>query len=147
MVAEPSEPDDAVEKKIPRSLWDQAYEDLAGEDKKALETAGNESQPRLEAVRDIVEEKKKDCEAKQWVLYTNDAGERVTVRDRLNRVSEWLEKFIKVGDVAIQYDPAQAALPWAAVRTLLQVSTHATIGGINLTPCSLLSTTVKRLGA
>jgi hypothetical protein len=29
--------------------------------------------------------------------------------------------FKQVGDVAVQYDPAHAALPWAGIRFLLQV--------------------------
>lgn len=35
-----------------------------------------------------------------------------------NRVN----KFKDVGDVAASYDPVHAALPWAAVRFLLEVS-------------------------
>lgn len=35
-----------------------------------------------------------------------------------------MEKFKGVGDVAVQYDPGHAALPWAAIRFLLQVSTN-----------------------
>ena len=34
----------------------------------------------------------------------------------------WIRKFVEVGDIAIQYDPGHAALPWAAIRFLLQVS-------------------------
>jgi len=35
---------------------------------------------------------------------------------------EWVKKFRDVGDVVVQYDPTHAALPWAGVRLLLQVS-------------------------
>jgi hypothetical protein len=35
---------------------------------------------------------------------------------------EWVDKFKTIGDNAIQYDPAHAALPWAGVRFILQVS-------------------------
>jgi hypothetical protein len=34
---------------------------------------------------------------------------------------KWVSKFKAVGDMAVQYDPAHAALPWAGVRVLLQV--------------------------
>ena len=34
----------------------------------------------------------------------------------------WVRKFVEVGDVVAQYDPGHAALPWALVRFVLQVS-------------------------
>ncbi|KAL9634405.1 MAG: hypothetical protein Q9164_004107 [Protoblastenia rupestris] len=36
------------------------------------------------------------------------------------KIAKWIQKFISVGDVAMQYDPTHAALPWAAVRFVLQ---------------------------
>ena len=48
-------------------------------------------------------------------------GESFFVRDVLEKVSRWVKKFVEVGDVAVQYDPGHAALPWAAVRVVLQV--------------------------
>jgi hypothetical protein len=36
-----------------------------------------------------------------------------------------LNKFVAVGDVAVSFDPVHAALPWAAVRFVLVVSTSA----------------------
>ena len=32
-----------------------------------------------------------------------------------------MNKFKEVGDIAVQYDPGHAALPWAAIRFFLQV--------------------------
>ena len=43
------------------------------------------------------------------------------VRDSLERVVKWVAKFKEVGDIAVQYDPSHASLPWAGVRLLLQV--------------------------
>jgi hypothetical protein len=62
-----------------------------------------------------------ECVKKQWVLYTNKNGEKIMVREIFNRMSGWINRFKEVGDVAIQYDPGHAALPWAAVRFFLQV--------------------------
>ncbi|KAK5128139.1 hypothetical protein LTR08_004175 [Meristemomyces frigidus] len=50
-------------------------------------------------------------------------GESFFVRDVLERASRWVKKFVEVGDTAVQYDPGHAALPWAAVRLILQVKT------------------------
>lgn len=36
-----------------------------------------------------------------------------------------LKKFVSVGDVAVNFDPVHAALPWAAVRFVLVVSSPA----------------------
>lgn len=33
-----------------------------------------------------------------------------------------VNKFKEIGDVAVQYDPSHAALPWVGVRMVLQVS-------------------------
>ena len=49
-------------------------------------------------------------------------GESFFVRDVLEQVSRWVKKFVEVGDAAVQYDPGHAALPWAAVRLILQVN-------------------------
>jgi hypothetical protein len=39
----------------------------------------------------------------------------------LGRVERQVDTFKQIGDVAVQYDPAHAALPWAGIRFLLQV--------------------------
>jgi hypothetical protein len=41
-------------------------------------------------------------------------------RDVYNHIASCVQKFREVGDVAIQYDPGHAALPWAGVRFSLQ---------------------------
>lgn len=51
------------------------------------------------------------CIQKQWKFRT--------VADKL---VGWVEKFISIGDVVVSFDPTHAALPWAGVRFLLQVS-------------------------
>ncbi len=37
------------------------------------------------------------------------------------KIVVWVRKFKAVGDIAVQYDPAHASLPWAGVRLILQV--------------------------
>lgn len=49
-------------------------------------------------------------------------GEKVIVRDVLAKVAKWVSHFKEVADIAVQYDPVHAALPWAGVRFLLNVS-------------------------
>ncbi|KAF5649674.1 ankyrin repeat and SOCS box 7 [Fusarium sp. NRRL 52700] len=103
-------------------LWDQAFDKLPEEDKKVLRSPQDQSRPVAITIINTVEEKKSYCESKKWALYTNDVGEKVYVRDTLARVTGWVEKFMQVGDTVVQYDPGHAALPWAAVRALLQMT-------------------------
>ena len=69
---------------------------------------------------EAVEKKKRLCLRKRW-KYKKSNGEVIILRDLLEKVMVWVNKFKEVVDVAIQYDPVHAALPWAAVRFLLQV--------------------------
>ncbi|KAI0971602.1 hypothetical protein F4678DRAFT_433483 [Xylaria arbuscula] len=45
------------------------------------------------------------------------------IRDALDKTIVWLNAFKEVGDIAVNYDPVHAALPWAAFRFLLQTMT------------------------
>jgi hypothetical protein len=58
---------------------------------------------------------------KRW-RYTRKTGETVILRDLFEKIIKWMNVFKEAGDMAAQYDPVHAALPWAGVRLLLQVS-------------------------
>lgn len=68
----------------------------------------------------IVEIEKYITQSKGKPIKVN--GENLFVRDVLQKVARWIKRFIEVGDTAIQYDPGHAALPWALLRLVLQVS-------------------------
>lgn len=59
-------------------------------------------------------------DTRSWSFTRN--GKKVIVRDVLAKVAKWVNHFKEVGDIAVQYDPVHAALPWAGVRFLLNVS-------------------------
>ncbi|KZL63519.1 ankyrin repeat protein, partial [Colletotrichum tofieldiae] len=59
-------------------------------------------------------------DARSWSFTRN--GKKVIVRDVLTKVAKWVHHFKEVGDIAVQYDPGHAALPWAGVRFLLNVA-------------------------
>ena len=50
-----------------------------------------------------------------------DNKSKIVLRDIFAKVAAWIQTFIEVGDIAVQYDPGHAALPWALVRFLLKV--------------------------
>lgn len=45
----------------------------------------------------------------------------ISIRQHLDNVVSWVQKFIAIGDIIVNYDPGHAALPWAALRFILQV--------------------------
>jgi len=49
-------------------------------------------------------------------------GKEIIIRDVAGKIIFWLNKFKAIGDIAVNFDPVHAALPWAGVRFLLQVS-------------------------
>lgn len=68
-----------------------------------------------------VQAKQRTCLQKRWTLKTN-SGRRIIICDVLDKIAFWINKFKEVGDIAVQYEPTHASLPWAGVRFLLQVS-------------------------
>ena len=75
----------------------------------------------IEGIQAAAQSKLDECIRKRW-KYTRSDGQKVVLWDVLERVTRWINKFKEVGDVVIQYDPGHAALPWAAIRFILQAS-------------------------
>jgi hypothetical protein len=84
------------------------------------------------------EAKKKQevCRGKLWVC---DVGKhKVRARDVAEKVVKWLDRFKSVLDVAVSADPIHAALPWAAVRVVLEIAATeqrqmtALLSGLNI---------------
>ena len=51
-------------------------------------------------------------------------GEDIVLRDVGMKTLQWVDRFKEIGDIAIQYDPGHAALPWILFRFFLQVSSN-----------------------
>ena len=92
---------------------------LDGEDKLNVDFNREDKLAILRDVLDAVNEKKRIGLEKRWKY--KKGKKEIIIRDQLEKVAEWLNKFKEVGDIAVQYDPAHAALPWAGVRFFLQV--------------------------
>ncbi|MCJ1269051.1 hypothetical protein MMC22_008939 [Lobaria immixta] len=101
-------------------LWDKAFQKLSENDRGTIDPQHTEKLDILQDVLEAVEKKKQLCLRKRW-KYKKSNGEVIILRDLLEKVMVWVNKFKEVVDVAIQYDPVHAALPWAAVRFLLQL--------------------------
>ena len=100
------------------NLWQKALGRLDDELKAKLDF-GNSKHDILKKVLRIAEQKKQLCLSKRWKFERN--GEDIVLRDVVEKIIKWLHRFGTVGDIAMQFDPAHASLPWAGVRFLLQV--------------------------
>ncbi|KAI8417164.1 hypothetical protein FOFC_03477 [Fusarium oxysporum] len=74
----------------------------------------------VSVVLQLTENAQTECDAKAWRLRRKN-GVTVSVRDVLAKVIKWVNHFKEIGDIAVQYDPGYAALPWAGIRFLLQI--------------------------
>lgn len=100
-------------------LWGRAIDQLSEEHRSNI----NFSCDKLSTLQNLkldVEKAQKKCDEKRLHCKRKN-GEKVIFRDVLGKVLKWITIFRDVGDLAVQYDPGHAALPWAGVRFLLQV--------------------------
>ena len=102
-------------------LWEKAAMSLSSSKSKLA--VGPRQEKRLDTLKEVMEavnESQKYYQKKSWKIKNNE-GEDIKVRKVFDSILTWVEKFIVVGDTVVQYDPGHAALPWAAVRMVLQV--------------------------
>lgn len=104
----------------PPNLWEAAANLIPASERRHLDVPANDSGSILEDLVAIVAEKQTLCLEKRWKFTRN--GRQIIIRDLFEKASKWIQKFREVGDIAVQYDTANASLPWAAVRLVLQIS-------------------------
>lgn len=105
--------------KQPEKLWEKAFACLKDEDKPSTDPQQLDKQTFLSDLTTTIKGKRQNCVAKEWKL--NRGDEVISVREIFGKMVFWINKFKEVGNMAIQYDPLHAALPWAAVRFVLEV--------------------------
>lgn len=110
------------------TLWTTAYNELPTEYKQDLECVNNidsDKPEKLEVLKQLLEhamEARRGNIASQWKLKWGD--KEINVREKAEKLVGWIVKFKEVVDIAVQYDPVHAALPWAGVRFILTVCLH-----------------------
>lgn len=102
------------------NFWDKAVEALEEKDKQNIDFQRADKLTILADVLSEVQKKKQVC-INRRLKYQRKSGETVVLYDVFAKIARWVNKFKEVGDVVVQYDPGHAALPWAAIRFLLQV--------------------------
>lgn len=106
-----------------RNYWQLALDSLSPDLKANINLASTGRRDILEAVLQISEEKRTICMKKRW-RFKKSNGEEIILRDVLEKISRWIDRFKAVGDTAVQFDPSPASLAWAAVRFLLQATVN-----------------------
>ena len=109
---------DVVTSRPANNLWKKALQALNEEDKANINFNTN----KLNVLKDILTaaaKKQQLCLEKRW-KYKKDDRE-IIIRDQLEKIVIWIEKFKQIGDQIVQYDSEHAALPWTSVRFFLQI--------------------------
>ena len=104
-----------------RQLWNEAAKSLPDLDIPTIDQGSNKGRESIDTVHAAVQTKLDECIRKRWT-YTRSNGQEVKLWDVLDKIMKWVNRFKGIGDIAIQYDPGHAALPWAAIRFILQAS-------------------------
>ncbi|KAI1263354.1 hypothetical protein F5Y18DRAFT_394024 [Xylariaceae sp. FL1019] len=109
---------------IKLSLWEKAIETLSGEERSWIAQATDNTSMSVNGVVhqiiDITTTRQKHCAEKGWKTF-EFGSHTISFADSARKALIWLNKFKEIGDIIVQYDPVHAALPWAAVRFVLQV--------------------------
>ncbi|RYP43836.1 hypothetical protein DL768_009643 [Monosporascus sp. mg162] len=101
--------------------WALAVAQLHDEDRRNIDFGRPDKLNALADLHALTEKSKQECIKKRW-KYTRKSGETVILRDVFDKIVRWIDIFKQVGDVAVQYDPVHAALPWAGIRFVLQIA-------------------------
>lgn len=117
----------AGESHIHLDLWKEAIARLSNDDKAQIERAiGDVSIPVHEVVDNMIDlatKKQQEYQMKGWTKTVYLGDHEISLGDLASKTIIWLNKFKEIGNIVVQYDPVHAALPWAAVRFLLQAAT------------------------
>ncbi|KAK2805382.1 hypothetical protein FQN51_000208 [Onygenales sp. PD_10] len=100
------------------TLWDQAVKSLNEEDRKLIDFRHPDKLSVLDDVLAVAEKRRSECLQRRWRIRKKNGD--IILRDVFEKIIKWVNNFKTVGDVAVQFDPTHASLPWAGVRLLLQ---------------------------
>ena len=93
---------------------------MSQDDLKNIDFDGSDKLDILSDLFQVTEQSRQECIKKKW-RYKRKSGETIIFVDLFGKIFKGIDLFKQVGDIAVQYDPIHAALPWAGVRFLLQV--------------------------
>ncbi|GAD99790.1 hypothetical protein AOR_1_288124 [Paecilomyces variotii No. 5] len=103
-----------------QELWQKAFNSLPEPVRETLDQTNDQKLDKVHAALKVAEDKRQLSLKKRWRKRGPGDGEDIIVRDIMEKIVQWIRRFRDIGDTMVQYDPGHAALPWAAVRFLLQ---------------------------
>lgn len=106
------------------SLWSLALSSLPENDQRVFKDPKSPHQDVTQILNEILlalETQRDRCKRDKWTTISI-AGKEFVIRDVCAKIAAHVRKFLEVVDVAVQFDPVHAALPWAGVRFLLQLT-------------------------
>ncbi|KAJ5105004.1 hypothetical protein NUU61_002351 [Penicillium alfredii] len=128
-----------------KNRWLQAFEQLSESKQEALKKMGfgnpnSDIESSLAEVTNSVEEKQKECEGKFWKAKIG--GKEIVFREYTEQIVGWVEK---AGDIAINFAPPQAGLPWDLVKSLMKIPVNESeqMGALLLTTEVVVSITSR----
>ena len=104
-----------------KDFWASALERLSIVDRQQMAFDGKDNIELLQDLKCLTESARDQCIKKRWRFRRSDSSETIVLRDLFSKIVVWVNLFKQIGDIAVQYDPQHAALPWAGVRFILQV--------------------------
>ncbi|KAJ5370546.1 uncharacterized protein N7496_006638 [Penicillium cataractarum] len=104
-----------------QSLWDHAVNTVPETEISLVNFQNPEKRGILEDVLVLAQQRREECLRKRWRIRRKN-GTIIILRDVFEKMIVWINKFKEVGDIAVQYDPTHASLPWAGIRMILQLT-------------------------
>lgn len=105
-----------------RDLWFDALQTLSESEQQAIQLARTTLRPLSESIEELLiltRTKQQECDKGSYEFHFQ--GKKIILRDVAEKIVFGLNKFKDAGDVAVNFDPVHAGLPWAGVRFLLEV--------------------------
>lgn len=103
------------------NLWAQAAATLRPNEQLSIDLNDPTMSNSVDDVLQYAKSRQSECIKKGW-KYKKRNGEEVQIRDIFSKIVVWVKKFKEIGDTIVQYDPGHTALPWAAVRFVLEIA-------------------------
>jgi len=79
----------------------------------------------LQRASEAAQDKQQRCHSSRWTFKFGD--HTITLGEKADKLVQWLNRFKKIGDIAVNADPIHAGLPWAGIRLLLEVGATLTL--------------------
>ena len=106
-----------------KDLWEVALQQLPQSKQRKLKSLGLDKlnsgavESEIDDLIGVVNKKQEECEKKFWHVSVGEND--FVLRNYTTKIVGWLEK---AGDIAIQFAPPQASLPWSVVKSMMKVS-------------------------